>query len=62
MDGNVGPYLAYQAIYEFDIFIDDVTLLGNRPGGEHVVSCTHRHTDVGLFTSGYGLSDTFSDW
>ena len=22
MDGNVGPYLAYQAIYEFDIFID----------------------------------------
>ena len=29
MDGNVGPYLAYQAIYEFDIFID----AGGNPGG-----------------------------
>jgi hypothetical protein len=39
----------------------DITLLGNRPGGEHVVSCARCHTDAGLFTSGYGLSDTFSE-
>ena len=39
----------------------DITLLGNRPGGEHVVSCAHCHTDAGQFTSGYGLSDAFSE-
>ena len=36
----------------------DVTLLGNRPGGEHVVSCTYCRMDAGPFTSGYSLSDT----
>ena len=39
----------------------DVTLLRNRPGSEHVVPCTHRHTDAGVFAFGYGLSDTFSE-
>ena len=38
----------------------DVALLRDRPGSEHVVSRTHRHIDAGLFTFGYGLSDTFS--
>ena len=33
----------------------------NRLGGKHVVSCTHRHTDAGLFTSGHGLLNTFSE-
>lgn len=39
----------------------DVTLLRDRPSSEYVVSCAHRHTDAGLFTFGYGLSDTFSE-
>jgi hypothetical protein len=32
----------------------------DRSCSEHVVSCTHRRTDAGVFSFGYGLSDTFS--
>ena len=39
----------------------DVASLRDRLGSEHVVSRTHRHTDAGLFTFGYGLEDTFSE-
>ena len=39
----------------------DVTLLRDRPSGEHVVPCTHSHTDTGVFAFGYGLSGTFSE-
>ena len=39
----------------------DVALLRDQPGSEHVVSRTHRHTDAGLFTFGYGPEDTFSE-
>ncbi len=38
----------------------DVALLRDRPGSEHIISCTHHHTDAGVFAFGYGLSDTFS--
>jgi hypothetical protein len=39
----------------------DVALKRNRPGSEHVLSCTHRHTDGNVFTFGHGLPDTFSE-
>jgi hypothetical protein len=39
----------------------DVTLLHNRLSSEHVISCTHCHTDAGVFAFGYSLLDTFSE-